>query len=115
LAKILRGMEQVRLHGDDSAAVLSLDELTVEKNEIDALQDGTIDRLIRGDLITAEMATSLMNDSGYADDVAEKLIDMGELLFSSGDVNLREAERDITLDEDEISEALAGAPSRIPG
>jgi phosphate:Na+ symporter len=114
LAKMLRGMENVRLHGDDSAAVLSLDELTVERDEIDALQDGTIDRLIRGDLITAEMATSLMNDSGYADDVAEKLIHMGEVLFSSGDVNIREAERDITLDDDEISEAIAAAPARIP-
>ena len=109
LASVLRGLELVRHHGDDSATVLSLDELKVEMDESDDLLDSTVDRLIRNHLITAEMATSLMNDSSYAHDVATKLVSMGEVLFSMGDINLRDAERNIALDEDEIDEALASS------
>lgn len=106
LVTVLRGLELVREHGDDSATILSLDELKVEMDESDALLDGTVDSLIRNNLISAEMATSLMNDSGYADNVMSKLINMGQVLFSTGDINIREAERSLSLEEDEIDEAL---------
>jgi phosphate:Na+ symporter len=109
LASVLRGLELVRLGGDDSATILSLDELKVELDERESLLDGTVDRLIRNNLITAEMATSLMNDSSYAHDIATKLVSMGEVLFSTGDINLRDAERNISLDDDEIDEALASS------
>jgi len=109
LASLLRGLELVRHGGDDSATVLSLDELKAEMDEIEGLLDSTVDRLIRNHLITAEMATSLMNDSSYAHDVATKLVSMGEVLFSTGDINLRDAERNIALDDDEIDEALAAS------
>ena len=109
LTSVLRGLELVRDNGDDSATVLSLDELKAEIDERDGLLDSTVDGLIRNNLITAEMATSLMNDSSYAHDVATKLVSMGEVLFSTGDINLRDAERNISLDEDEIDEALAAS------
>ncbi|HBH35619.1 MAG TPA: hypothetical protein DDW45_04340 [Gammaproteobacteria bacterium] len=109
LTSVLRGLELVRDNGDDSATVLSLDELKAEIDERDGLLDSTVDGLIRNNLITAEMATSLMNDSSYAHDVATKLVSMGEVLFSTGDINLRDAERNISLDEDEIDEALASS------
>ena len=106
LASVLRELSRVREHGDDSAAILSLDALKSEMETSDKLVDGTVDRLIRNNRITAEMAISLMNDGSYADDVATKLINMGEALFSAGDINLREAERSLFLEEDEIDEAL---------
>lgn len=106
LASVLRELSRVREQGDDSAAILSLDALKSEMETSDKLVDGTVDRLIRNNRITAEMAISLMNDGSYADDVATKLINMGEALFSAGDINLREAERSLFLEEDEIDEAL---------
>ena len=109
LAGVLRGLEFVRHEGDDSATILSLDELKAETDEIGDVLDSTVDRLIRKNLITAEMATSLMNDSSYAQDVATKLVSIGEVLFSTGDINLRDAERNISLDKDEIDAALAAS------
>ena len=53
------------------------------------------------------MATSLMNDSAYAYDVTKNLIQMGEVLFASGDQIMKEAERAIALDEDELMEIMA--------
>ena len=36
------------------------------------------------------MATSLMNDATYAYDVAKNLVQMGEVLFATGDTALKE-------------------------
>jgi phosphate:Na+ symporter len=52
------------------------------------------------------MSISLMNDSGYAFDVTKNLLQMGEVLFATGDIRLREAERSVSLDEDELDEVL---------
>lgn len=67
-----------------------------------------MDNLILKERISAEMATSLMNDNNYnyASNVAQNLINVEELLFCVGDINLRHAERSLTLEEDEIETAL---------
>jgi phosphate:Na+ symporter len=52
------------------------------------------------------MATSLMNDSSYAYDVAKNLIQMGEILFSTGDYEMRMAERSIALTSDEVVDII---------
>jgi phosphate:Na+ symporter len=74
----------------------------------DATVNGVIDKLIREDLISAEMATSLMNDSSYAYDVARNLIDMGTILFGEHDPMISDAERAVALDEDDIEELVKG-------
>ena len=50
----------------------------------------SIDKLIRKDLITAEMASSLFNDFTNVNQITKKLIEVAELLYSHKDVLLEE-------------------------
>jgi len=106
LASILQTLAVVREQGDDSSAILSLDDLQHEARQRHQHLTGKADKLIRNNQITAEMATSLMNDSHYAYEAANKLIEIGRLLFSTGDINVRNVERSLALDEHEVIEAL---------
>lgn len=106
LATVLRGLSLVREQGDDSAAILSLDNLKSEVDYSEAKIISTVDELIRNNRISPEMATSLMNDSSYAYNISSKLVEMGEALFSSGSPDLRDAERSIALEDDEIEAVM---------
>jgi len=106
LAMVLRELGEIRQRGDDSLAVLSLDSLKLTIKENDILLNGKLDKLIREDLISPAMATSLINDGAYAYDIAKSLIKMGEILFSTGDMALRKAERSISLEDDEVDNVL---------
>jgi hypothetical protein len=53
------------------------------------------------------MATSLMNDASYAYHVTNNLVQMGEVLFATGSQSMKDAERLIALDDDDVTEALA--------
>jgi len=68
----------------------------------DVVANGTLDRLIRENLVTGTMATSLMNDNTYTYDVSIKLLEMSDTLFATRDAKLRELEQSIRLDEDEL-------------
>lgn len=106
LATVLRELELVRRSEDDSTAFLSLDNLKLTMVEYGKNLDLQLNSLIRNDQITPAMSISLMNDSGYAIDVAKNLIQMGEVLFVTGNRGLREAERSVTLDMDEMKAVL---------
>ncbi len=54
----------------------------------DVLINGTIERLVRDHLITPEMATSLMNDSAIAINIARNLVDVSTLLYLQRDTLL---------------------------
>ena len=45
----------------------------------------SIDKLIRKNLITVEMASSLFNDYSNVNDIVKKLIEVAELLYGSKD------------------------------
>ena len=106
LASLLIALEQVRNDSDDSATILSLDHLELESRRQDRQFDLTLDQLIRKHQITPQMATSLMNDNGYADYITTGLIAMAKVLFSSSDSMTRGAERSLSLGEKEIGEAM---------
>lgn len=106
LASILQTLSVVREQGNDSSAILSLDGLQQEMRQRHQQLTSKTDNLIRNNQITAEMATSLMNDSHYAHEAANNLIEIGRLLFSTGDINIRSAERSLALEQHEIDEAL---------
>ena len=107
LGEVLRQLHEASTQPDDPSAVLSFDALKVELEESDSTRNGTLEALIRNDEITPAMATSLMNDAAYAYDVAKNLVQMGEVLFSSGDLAMKETEREIALTEEEIDEVRA--------
>ncbi len=106
LARALRRLDRVRRQGEDSGAVLSLDAIKVEMKRRDQELEGKINRLIGEQLISAPMSISLMNDSGYAYHVIKNLVKMGEVLFSTSESALREAERSVSLDEAELTELM---------
>lgn len=116
LAEVLRRLHEAGADPEDSSTVLSFDALKVELEENDSTRNGMLESLIRHERITPAMATSLMNDAAYAYDVARNLVRMGEVLFSSGDLDMKQAEREIALTEDELEEvrtALEDAKNKI--
>ena len=54
-------------------------------DQYDVSMNGTIDRLVRDHLISAEMATSLMNDNAIAIQIARDLVDVSSLLYLQRD------------------------------
>jgi len=104
LGEVLRRLGEVREQGEDPSAILSFDTLKVEMEEHDSTRNGVLEALIRDNRITPAMATSLMNDASYAYDVAKNLVQLGEVLFATGDRAMKQAERDVALTEDEIDE-----------
>ncbi len=106
LATLLRTIEKIRTEEDEDMTSLSLDELKVEVERNDILVNGNLDHYIRDNLITADMATSLINDGTYARDVADNLITMSRILFTPYEPGLKELEDDLSLLDDEIDAIL---------
>ena len=105
LGEILRELNVLREGGED-ADLVALDGLRLQMEENDSTLNGVLDHLIREGRITAPMATSLMNDSSYAYDVARNLIAAGESLFGPQDLGMQQAARDMELDEDELNDLM---------
>ncbi len=64
------------------------DNLTALKEKLknsDLLIDGSLDKLIRKELISSEDATTLANDSNITIDICTHLIKAAELLYIEGD------------------------------
>ena len=76
---ILRELAGLREEGlnPENMTLLDLDRLIAMAEEGDIVSNGSLDQLIRLDLITPKMATSVMNDSAYTYDASMKLIEMG--------------------------------------
>ncbi len=106
LGSVLRRLGVVQQEGDDPTSVLSLDVIKVEMEENDTTVNGTLESLIREESITPHMATSLMNDAAYAYDVTKNLVQMGEVLFATGMQSMKDVERMIALDDEDIAEVL---------
>jgi len=102
LMTVLRSLEEAKSGGD----ILSLDNLKLEMKQNDTTANGMLEILIHEDRITAEMATSLMNDTSYTYDVIKHLLQMGEVLFATGDLSMKTVERSLALDDIEMQEIL---------
>lgn len=104
ICHVLQQLQILQAGNEESATVLSLDQLKVEIAERDNLTTKGLDSLIRKNTISAQMAVSLMNDSAYCQDICRNLIHMGGILFVSKNRNEREAENSVALDDIEIEE-----------
>jgi len=110
LGSLMRNLAFVREEGDDPAMILSLDNLKLEMEENDTTVNGMLESLIRDGKVSAQMATSLMNDANYAYQVTKNLIQMGEVLFATGDYDMKLAERDIALTDEELADIINEKP-----
>ena len=109
IAEIMRVTD--RMEEDKESALQGLARLKAELDAYDIVGDGTLDRLIRSNLITPEMATSLINDSGYAQNISRKLIEMGEDVLDDKTYDLLLEAEEIGRGEEEM-ESISGSEAR---
>ena len=91
LTKVLRVIYLFRTENDAKKYELQLKELKHEAKVNIRQSNKSIDKLIRKNLITAEMASSLFNDYTNVNDMIKKLIDVAELLYGKKDSLLEES------------------------
>ena len=106
LTLVMRELASIREFGDSSDRMETLSTIKMRMVEDDITNNGALEKLIREGGIAVDMATSLMNDSSYAYGVTKNLIQMGEVLFTTGDLEMKQVEREISLNEDELREIL---------
>jgi phosphate:Na+ symporter len=102
LGTLMHEISRIEESEDPDLMMLSLDNLKVSMRRNDVLTTGVIDEKIRQRLITAEMATSLMNDNAYAINMADNLVEMAGVLFLPKESILRDQDRVISLNERDI-------------
>ncbi len=107
LAKLLRTMDKISVVEDETEILLLLFKAKIHMQKYDVLANGTLDKLIRNHLITNEMATSLMNDSAYAYDIAKHLITMAEVIFIDALGDIKNLGEDMIISDEDVNTILA--------
>jgi len=79
IAAVLQANDLIPQDRDRALAALEAAEREIAGYDI--VENGTLDGLIRDNRITPAMATSLINDSGYAINIARKLAEAGRTLL----------------------------------
>lgn len=95
VAKVLRVIYRFRKGDETDKQYIKLVRLKKDAKENIRHSNASIDKLIRKDLITAEMASSLFNDYSNVNDIIRKLIEVAELLYSNKDTILENSENEI--------------------
>jgi phosphate:Na+ symporter len=88
VAKVLRVIYRFRKGDETDKQYMKLVKLKKDAKVNIRHSNASIDKLIRKDLITAEMASSLFNDYSNVNDIIKKLIEVAELLYSKKDTIL---------------------------
>ena len=86
-----------------------LKKFRLAMEEQDIIANGSLDKLIREQRITSDMATSLMNDSSYAYEIQRNIIDAAEVIFAS----LFSIDKDLSLSEEEIDTEMMARRDEI--
>ena len=107
LALLLHELHVMSSDEADANPTLTLDVLRARGEEHDIVLNGTLDQLIRAKRIGPEAATSLMNDNGYAHDIARNLLAMARTTFSPFEATTHEITRELHLDKHELEAVIA--------
>jgi len=100
IGEVLRDLAVLRGEDHDSVALLSLDAIRVEIEDSHQKSHKAVDSLIRDGAISPQMATSLMNDSLYVNEIMVRLLSMAEgLVASSAAVDARAPDLSLTPEE----------------
>lgn len=81
LGRLLHQLDEVLNLDDAETAGAGIDELESQFESGDIVRTGRLDELIRERRISSENATSLMNDSAYANRIARNLLAMARVTF----------------------------------
>ncbi len=94
IAEVLRTILQIE-DIDEDLVLVEIKGMKTKYKEQDVSANGTIDRLIRNDLVTNKMGTSLMNDNAYTLDICQKLIEIAERIFVPKGTDLKVLEEEL--------------------
>jgi phosphate:Na+ symporter len=97
LIKILRNIDGMYNTTNSEKSMIFLEKIKLRTKKSDVLLNGTFDKQIRNNQITHHMATNLINDNTYAQEIAENLLKMAEIIF------LEDVTDGIMLDTNEIN------------
>ena len=106
LAELLRSINTIATTDEEDVISLLLSKAKIHTERYDIITNGTLDKLIRKDLISNKMATSLMNDSDYANNISKNLISMAEVLFIDINSDLKKLHKDISINDKEVDSLL---------
>ena len=95
LAELLRTINLISLSDQEDEILLLLSKAKIHTERYDIIANGKLDNLIRNRLISNEMATSLMNDSGYAYNISTNLIAMAEIIYVTDNSEMLIEEEDV--------------------
>lgn len=84
LTSVLRRLHHVRMGQDRLEDVFTLEDVKLEMREVDLALNLRIEALLRERQLRPDEATSVMNDSAYAYDIAKKLVAMAETVMGDG-------------------------------
>lgn len=108
LGSILRTLSELENTPENERVALStLEAMRLEIKDANNQILIDIDTLIRNQHLTGEMATSLMNDNYYTNNIAKNLLEIGNILFKSRHLATHEAEQSLLLDQKETDDAIA--------
>ncbi len=107
LGSILRTLSDIQNSPEkDRTTLATLEAVRIGIEEADKQFFTDIDKHIRKHHISGAMATSLMNDNSYANNIAQNLLEIGAILFKSHDSDIHEVEQSLMLDEQETADAM---------
>jgi phosphate:Na+ symporter len=108
IGELLRDIAPLRRELEDPISGLSLDALKVELLDARNYTNRVVDHLIRDAGVPAQVATSLMNDNAYVNDILQSLLSSAEAIVAASHTG---DEPDLSLTAEEIGE-LADADGR---
>lgn len=106
LAELLRSINVIATTDEEDVILLLLSKAKLHTEKHDIIANGTLDHLIRHDLITNEMATSLMNDSTYAYNISKNLVAMAEVIFIDSDSDIKNLDEEMLIDDEDVDMIL---------
>jgi len=106
LAELLRTIHKISTNKEEDVVLLLLSKAKLRSKKYDIIANGTVDNLIRNNLITNEMATSLMNDSSYAYGISKNLIAMAEIIFTDRSREPESLSKEMMMTDKEINTIL---------
>ena len=106
LAELLRSIDAISKMSEEDEIILLLSKIKVHMQRYDILANGTLDKLIRNDLITNEMATSLMNDSSYAYEISKHFIAMAEVIFIDDSGDIKNLDGDMFISDEDVDSII---------
>ncbi|MBL7004305.1 MAG: Na/Pi cotransporter family protein [Gammaproteobacteria bacterium] len=104
IAELIHMLNKINHATEDDIPSLMIDEIKLDLEHALQSQNLRIDEMIRKRQITAEMGISLMNDKSYVANISQKMVNIAETLFIKHSKKLSEIEKNIQLDESDLTE-----------